>query len=191
MPKDDSLQASRGESNGEHNEEARSLLSGHSNDDEPDDGGDIEVDHGPVSTSPSPSPTPPPPRRHPVRQSSISYPPSNGSPRTPRTPNRVRFELDDRIAKDARANGHPTTPSTRSSSDWMEDEDYLASNNTAAAGRGSRRDSSGQRAPLLTDIEAPSVTLASEEFNPEDLLEGARPKSGMRSAFMNMANSIM
>jgi len=73
----------------------------------------------------------------------------------------------------------------------MEDEDYLASNNTAAAGRGSRRDSLGQRAPLLTDIEAPSVTLASEEFNAEDLLESARPKSGMRSAFMNMANSIM
>jgi sodium-coupled neutral amino acid transporter 11 len=44
---------------------------------------------------------------------------------------------------------------------------------------------------LLTGIEAPSVTLASDDFNPEDLLEGARPKSGMKSAFMNMANSIM
>lgn len=190
MPKDDSLKASREESNGENSEEARSLLSGPSNDDDPDDGRDSEVDYRHASPTPSP-PSPPPPRRHPVRQSSISLPPANGSPRTPRTPNRVRFEIDDRIDSDTRANGHSTAPSNRPSSDWMEDEDYLASNNTAAAGRGSRRDSFGQRAPLLTDIEAPSVTLASEEFNAEDLLESARPKSGMRSAFMNMANSIM
>ena len=66
----------------------------------------------------------------------------------------------------------------------------MASNN-ASRGYGPRRSSTGQRAPLLTDIEAPSVTLATEDFNAEDLLESARPKSGMRSAFMNMANSIM
>jgi sodium-coupled neutral amino acid transporter 11 len=48
-----------------------------------------------------------------------------------------------------------------------------------------------QRMPLLTGIEAPSVTVAEESFNPEDHLESARPRSGMRSAFMNMANSIM
>jgi len=48
-----------------------------------------------------------------------------------------------------------------------------------------------QRLPLLTGIEAPSVTVANESFNPEDHLENARPRSGMRSAFMNMANSIM
>ena len=47
--------------------------------------------------------------------------------------------------------------------------------------------------PLLTDIEAPSVTVALEhtQFHAEEHLENARPKSGMRSAFMNMANSIM
>lgn len=193
MPKDDALKVSIGESNGEINEESRSLLSGPSNDDNPDDGGDAQFDRdrAPLSPPPPPPQPPPPPRRHPVRQSSISYPPLNGSPRTPRTPNRVRFELDDRTDSDARANVHFTAPSNRDSSDWMEDEDYLASNNTATPGRGSRRDSSGQRAPLLTDIEAPSVTLASEDFNAEDLLESARPKSGMRSAFMNMANSIM
>lgn len=190
MPKDDPLNTIRGESNGGNSEEARSLLSGASNDhDDPDDAGHAAVENGLASPSPSP---PSPPRRHPVRQPSISYPPVNGSPRTPRTPNRVRFELDNRLDNEARANGHATTPSSnRPSSDWMEDEDYLASNNAAAAGRRSRRDSSGQRAPLLTDIEAPSVTLASEDFNAEDLLESARPKSGMRSAFMNMANSIM
>jgi sodium-coupled neutral amino acid transporter 11 len=48
-----------------------------------------------------------------------------------------------------------------------------------------------QRLPLLTGIEAPSVTVAEDVFNPESLLESARPRSGMRSAFMNMANSIM
>lgn len=48
-----------------------------------------------------------------------------------------------------------------------------------------------QRLPLLTGIEAPSVTVAEESFDPEDYLESARPRSGMRSAFMNMANSII
>ena len=48
-----------------------------------------------------------------------------------------------------------------------------------------------QRLPLLTGIEAPSVTVATESFDPADHLESARPRSGMRSAFMNMANSIM
>lgn len=61
------------------------------------------------------------------------------------------------------------------------------------AGRYGRREGPGQSLPLLTGIEAPSVTVASSDigFSPEDLLESARPKSGMRSAFMNMANSIM
>jgi sodium-coupled neutral amino acid transporter 11 len=46
--------------------------------------------------------------------------------------------------------------------------------------------------PLLTDIEAPSVTLAtSDDFFPEDHFEDARPRSGMKMAFMNMANSII
>jgi sodium-coupled neutral amino acid transporter 11 len=48
-----------------------------------------------------------------------------------------------------------------------------------------------QRFPLLTGVEAPSVTVADEYFNPEDHLESARPRSNMSSAFMNMANSIM
>lgn len=47
-----------------------------------------------------------------------------------------------------------------------------------------------QRLPLLTGIEAPSVTVASD-FDPEDHLESAKPRSNMRSSFMNMANSIM
>lgn len=67
----------------------------------------------------------------------------------------------------------------------LEGDDYMESN-----GYGDRRESI-QRLPLLTGIEAPSVTVATEDFNPEDHLENARPRSGMRSAFMNMANSII
>jgi sodium-coupled neutral amino acid transporter 11 len=69
-------------------------------------------------------------------------------------------------------------------SDWheLEGDDYFDSDD------GRERT---QRLPLLTGIEAPSVTVAEESFNPEDHLENARPRSGMRSAFMNMANSIM
>lgn len=107
-------------------------------------------------------------------QSSISQ---TGAPRTPRTPNRVRFDIDG--ARDG-SSGHANTLSGEAE-EWLEEEDYIA---------GERRGSTGQRAPLLTDIEAPSVTAALE-INVEDLLESARPKSGMSSAFMNMANSII
>jgi sodium-coupled neutral amino acid transporter 11 len=69
---------------------------------------------------------------------------------------------------------------------WLEDEDYEHGN------QGPRTHHSGQSIPLLTNIEAPSVTLAtSDDFFPEEHLEDARPRSGMRMAFMNMANSII
>ncbi|KAK8197654.1 putative amino acid transporter [Phyllosticta capitalensis] len=62
-------------------------------------------------------------------------------------------------------------------------------------GRGSGRTRSGsgeQRLPLLTDVEAPSVTVAGGEGEFEEALDGvSRPKSGLKSAFMNMANSII
>ncbi|KAL8828938.1 MAG: hypothetical protein Q9191_002308 [Dirinaria sp. TL-2023a] len=131
-----------------------------------------------------------PPRRIPLperRQSSISKPPPNGQPRTPRTSNRVRFDIEERMSSERAPNGHPPASSDGSSLNWVEEDDYLSGNT-----RSSRSSSStGQRAPLLTDIEAPSVTVAGSDvsFNVEDLLETARPKSGMRSAFMNMANT--
>lgn len=111
------------------------------------------------------------------RQSSISQPPPDGAPRTPRTPNRVRFNIEEERGGQ---NGHALSPGGEEEGDWTEEEDYLEA----------RRSSTGQRAPLLTDVEAPSVTAALE-FNAEDHLESARPKSGMSSAFMNMANSII
>ncbi|KIW95011.1 uncharacterized protein Z519_04991 [Cladophialophora bantiana CBS 173.52] len=96
------------------------------------------------------------------RQSSLSHSRLNG---TPRTTNRVRFDLDDRA-------GSPQPE------EWVDDDDYLTS--------------PSQRAPLLTNVKPPSSSpFLSESFQPEDYLPDARPKNGMRSAFMNMANSII
>ena len=99
--------------------------------------------------------------KHPQRQSSISQPRPDG---TPRTTNRVRFDIED--------NGH------QREEEWMDEEDYLHS--------------PSQDVPLLTDITPPSSSpFLSDAFQPEDHLPNARPKSGMRSAIMNMANSII
>ena len=118
--------------------------------------------------------------RPPKRQSSFAQPRPNG---TPRTPHRVRFEVEAPEAG-GHANGH--VGGTRQPDAWLEleDDDYLAEDDGRSRG--------GQRAPLLTDIEAPSVTVANDiDFNPEELLHSARPRSGLKSAFMNMANSII
>ncbi|OIW27553.1 acid protease [Coniochaeta ligniaria NRRL 30616] len=108
------------------------------------------------------------------------------TPRTPRTPNRVRFDLVPMIVGDD-ANGRPADHyhhhHARDSFD-VDDEDPLA-------------DSPRQqhRVPLLTGIEAPSVTLASSDDYSADLSRAQdllhRPRSGLSSAFMNMANSII
>jgi len=111
------------------------------------------------------------------RQSSFAKPRAQG---VSRTPNRVRFDVAEPMAttdQNGSANGR----------EWIEEEDYLAEDNDFQE----RRSDTGHRVPLLTDIEAPSVRLATDDFNADDLLESARPKSGMKSAFMNMANSII
>jgi len=129
------------------------------------------------SRNTSSSPAPPggrPNGTHGKRISSFARPRGDGAPRTP---NRVRFE-EDPVRRSM--NGGTTAP------EWieLEGDDYMDSNGHP---EGRER---VQRLPLLTGIEAPSVTVA-EDFNPEEHLESARPRSGMRSAFMNMANSIM
>jgi len=108
----------------------------------------------------------------PKRQSSFAQPRPDG---TPRTPNRVRFDVDP-VRRSMNGDGRE--------GDWyeLEGDDYM---------EGHQGRETVQRLPLLTGIEAPSVTVAEEAFDPEDYLENARPRSGMRSAFMNMANSIM
>ncbi len=124
----------------------------------------------------SPPPPVPPKPYGPARiQSALAYS-ANGTPRTPRTPNRVRFDLEERISSELGSNGHARSPSAEN---WFEEQN-------TDGGR------YGQRRPLLTNIEAPSVTLAEDlDFNAEDILESARPKSGLKSSFMNMANSII
>ncbi|KAJ5484980.1 Vacuolar amino acid transporter 2 [Penicillium diatomitis] len=120
------------------------------------------------------------------RQSSIVRPPPDGQPRTPRTTNRVQFDLHpDGGEDDQSSNGRAHSPD--SDTLWLDDDDYELGDR---GGSGLRN--TGQTVPLLTNIEAPSVTLAtSEDFFPEDHLETARPRSGMNMAFMNMANSII
>jgi len=116
-------------------------------------------------------------RIHPKRQSSFAQHRTNGNPRTQ---NRVRFDIME-ASNAGQANGHAEHPH-----EWLEEEDYMNEDGTVPRSRG------GQRLPLLTGIEAPSVTLANDiTQDPEDYLESARPKSGLRSAFMNMANSII
>ena len=108
---------------------------------------------------------------HPVHTS----PPD--TPRTPRTPNRVRFDLPPAIDTDHEDTDVPPP--------------YIDS---PLSGRRDPRPQASQ--PLLTDIEAPSITLANSPWANDDVHEWAererqRPKSGLRSAFMNMANSII
>jgi sodium-coupled neutral amino acid transporter 11 len=160
------------------NHESQKLLHDHNEDSDSDPEPERKPSPGHLSPSPSSSratsTSPAPPGSRPnfsqKRQSSFARPRPAGAPRTP---NRVRFDDATTIA----ANG---------GADWieLEGDDYEGANGHAGRER-------VQRLPLLTGIEAPSVTVAEEAFDPEDYLESARPRSGMKSAFMNMANSIM
>ncbi|TLD21104.1 hypothetical protein PspLS_09043 [Pyricularia sp. CBS 133598] len=152
------------------------------------------------------------------RPSALHSPSLTGGSRTPRTPNRVRFDLqptvvggsvDGAAANNARraSNGsaqggpgqglggefnHPllalSSPSSRSSFDSYDSEFDVDSEPENAE--------TERRLPLLTNIEAPSVSLANSGA---DWVDGGaewaedhnRPKSGLRAAFMNMANSII
>ncbi|KAM0803268.1 transmembrane amino acid transporter protein-domain-containing protein [Usnea florida] len=120
--------------------------------------------------------TPAPPFPH----SSFSRRPAlNGFSRTPRTIHRVRFDVGE-TDNDERA-------------PIVEDLDpAVAENDFSGNEFESMMSSAGQRAPLLTDVEAPSVVVAEDlDFDPEQLLENKRPTSNIISAFMNMANSII
>ncbi|KAL9127609.1 MAG: hypothetical protein Q9217_003543 [Psora testacea] len=157
---------------------------------DPPDDDNIETEQSlsllqnPEDRGPEPSQAPQRPRpQFSGRQSSFSKPPANGGPRVPRTPNRVRFEIEEREGSEHELNGFARSPNI---------EGHLEEDGLANIGFAAGRSNTGQRAPLLTAIEAPSVVIARQlDFNAEDLLENARPKSGMKSAFMNMANSII
>ena len=173
-------------------------------DDESDDAVIVHAGPRPTAASRSPLRAPALPSSHSSNVTSDAeadaLPPSaSHTPRTPRTPNRVRFDLRPTIvnnppngsaAVDAGAEHHHHA---RESFD-MDEEDPLSSST------GSDRNRGHQRVPLLTGIEAPSVALANDasnwEFSGGDVhawaeAERLRPKSGLRMAFMNMANSII
>ncbi|KAJ5176306.1 Vacuolar amino acid transporter 2 [Penicillium canariense] len=185
MPEDEEDNGLLSGQNGAHELEAQSLLSS-----SPEEQDDLIV-RSSAASSPVPASGN---RAYEKRQSSISQPTPEGQRRTPRTMNRVRFDIDEEEGEEEDeedeedghySNGHVRTPD--GDAPWLDDEDYELGEQS---GLGTRN--TGQTVPLLTNIEAPSVTLAtSDDFFPEDHLEHARPRSGMKMAFMNMANSII
>ncbi|KAJ1338205.1 solute carrier family 38 (sodium-coupled neutral amino acid transporter) member 11 [Microdochium nivale] len=135
---------------------------------------------------------------------------TGGGPRTPRTPNRVRFDLratDIPTTVAAPMNGHGGgAENGRRGNSLHAPGGYFDVTEPDSLGRlstdsrnssGSADGGPGSRYPLLTDLVAPSVALANSAFlSAEDADEWAdeerlRPKSGLREAFMNMANSII
>ncbi|OOQ82118.1 Vacuolar amino acid transporter 2 [Penicillium brasilianum] len=164
--------------NGQHEHESQFLLSSSTEEEE-----DL-IDHSASTGSP---PVPASSTRSDTqRQSSLLHPTPDGQRRAPRTTNRVHFDLEENEEEDEHySNGRAGSPD--SDAPWLDDEDY----ELGEQGRSGVRNT-GQTVPLLTNIEAPSVTLAtSDDFFPEEHLESARPRSGMKMAFMNMANSII
>lgn len=134
-----------------------------------------------------------------IRPSSLSNTPSTTS--TPRTPNRVRFDPNPTILHGLTPNGTATsfeTDSRRSLGGTDEADDDRDSLDDLDFQIDDHAHGGQHRRPLLTGITAPSVELANSpwagEF--EDVhswaeAERSRPKSNLRSAFMNMANSII
>lgn len=97
---------------------------------------------------------------------------------TPRTPNRVRFALDDDTVE-AAVGLEPEGDEDDDEDDAWENHDYA------------RPDDADGRAPLLTGMMAPSVAFANDLDDDDDLMGHHRPKSGFFSAFVNMSNSII
>lgn len=182
MPRDEEHHSLLAGQNGHGGPESQSLLSDSPGTEYPQEHAvNQHQQHHPAS--PAPPPTSPMATTNGAHHQSALVQPLPDGQRRPRTTNRVRFDIEE-DSEDGRRSGDPVRLSEDSS--WLEEEDY------AEMGRNRSERSGGQSIPLLTDIEAPSVTLAtSDDFFPEDHLENARPRSGMRMAFMNMANSII
>ncbi|KAL2021563.1 hypothetical protein VTK56DRAFT_7062 [Thermocarpiscus australiensis] len=179
---------SAGRSNHGDNEEGIGLLAAG-----PDSADEQEVDDG-IIVNPGDSDAEHDQHRH--------AHPSRAAPRTPKT---VHFDLHPTFVD----GGSPASPDRdqhdhhpRESFD-VDDEDPLANDPTASTPNNNHyhhhHHHHAQRVPLLTDIEAPSVTVATTPalFSSADdaeswaAAERARPKSSLRAAFTNMANSII
>ncbi|KAI0391022.1 acid protease [Xylariaceae sp. FL0594] len=142
-------------------DEEHGLLAGHEEDGEDDEDGLIV---------------------HPGGEDMVAGDHASQGPRTPRTPNRVRFDL--------RTTDIP--PTSNGAQDSLPPRYSFDAYDADGPGEGDRT----ARRPLLTGIEAPSVTVANSLGIDDDIhtwaeRERARPKSGLKSAFMNMANSII
>lgn len=155
------------------------------------------------STSPPSESEPPGPGKLPRRQSALSAP---RTPGTPRTPNRVRFDLrpttlggsnPSAAAPNGTTTGAPEDHHHHARDSFDSYFDIDDSDQPLTSADHHRQG----RVPLLTGIEAPSVTVANSgpwgpSASDEDVAswaetERSRPKSGLRMAFMNMANSII
>ena len=105
--------------------------------------------------------------------SSLSRTASNGFPSALRTVNRVRFDDGEIDSVEHILIDHARTPS-QEDGNWLEAEDSFLENEPEITSN------PGQTVPLLTNVEAPSVTVAENlHFEAERLLENARPKSGL------------
>lgn len=108
--------------------------------------------------------------------------------KSPRVPHRVHFDLTPSMIDAPSRESSNGAPRGSSSFDMDAEDPHRGSY------LGSHDDH--HRQPLLTDMEAPSVALANSPWGDEDVhdwaeQERSRPKSGLRMAFMNMANSII
>lgn len=111
-------------------------------------------------------------------------PQENGESKKPRVPSRVQFDLTPEVIGASNGSAGGRRPSSEASQSFDLDE-------AESLGR-------AHRVPLLTDMEAPSVAVANswgdgddDDVTDELHEEMRRPKSGLQSAFMNMANSII
>ncbi|KAG6004815.1 hypothetical protein E4U21_000771 [Claviceps maximensis] len=112
-----------------------------------------------------------------------------GDRKTARTSNRVQFDLNPAVMGEPNGSVHDWARSEESFEIFDDDDVELRGHHQS------------HRVPLLTNMEAPSVAVANtlgdddEEHGGDygDRLEQEmrRPKSGLKSAFMNMANSII
>ncbi|KAL2117108.1 hypothetical protein VTJ04DRAFT_9276 [Mycothermus thermophilus] len=216
---------SRSPSGGRRNngswQESTGLLSAEGNTDHGDDDGHSDRESGVLvpSTTSSFAGTPSSSRHRSPDPASHSR--SGGQPRTP---NRVRFDLtptfvdaNPRRSSEAGNNGfsssssaspRPSSPNNDDADDRYPRESFDLDDADPLRSPASqhRRE---QRLPLLTGIEAPSVTVSESSYTSHSghqhiphfhtvadaeawaAEERARPKSSLPAAFMNMANSII
>lgn len=121
-----------------------------------------------MGMGPSPAPESPP-----FLHSSFSRTSNDSLTGTSRNIDRVQPNDGETDSGNHRSNRHARI-SSQESGEW-----HVAGNDSSEDDSGPRRNSAGQRAPLLTDLEAPSVVVAEDlDFNTEGFLENARPKSG-------------